>query len=210
MITEISRYSSELKKNFYFVRHAQSEANVLLTGGGDSNLTNLGIQQAKDAGIELRTCFNSTRVLPKALIHTGFNRTIQTLQEISGVLETNIKHDEMSEFRERELGTYEGKGLNEILLAPELKGLFEKFGQSCVWFLESKEQGVEPLLTMFNRILGVIKSLQVMYGDAPVVAVGHAGSMKVVRKIYEDGNSDNLANYLSGFVPKNCEVYKLG
>ena len=211
MITEIeNRQGSELKENFYFIRHAQSEANVQMTGGGDPKLTALGEGQATLVGIELKEHFTLSEKKPVALIHTGFERTRQTLEIISRLNKSEITPIEMVDFRERYLGVYEEQPLDKILGAPELAGLYETYGPSCVWFLKSENKGVEPLSLVYERIEKGILVLQQRFGDLPVLLVGHAGTMKIVRKIYESGNSDNLASYLAGFVPKNCEIYKLG
>ena len=211
MITEIeSRREGPLKKNFYFIRHAVSVANVQLTGGGDPDLTVLGEQQAVTAGLELGQHFSLRGEEPAILIHTGLERTRRTLEIISDVLDNKLTPVEIVGFRERHLGVYEGKPLNDILQAPELGGLFGKYGASCVWFLKSEDRGVEPLSRMYSRIEETIVFLQTKYNDLPIIVVGHAGSMKLARRIYESGSRDGLANYLASFVPENCEIYKLG
>jgi len=211
MITEIeNRQERSLKRNFYFVRHAQSQANVQLIGGGDPSLTILGEKQAETTGLELGQYFSLRDEQPAVLIHTGFERTRRTLEIISGILGSKLTPIEMVDFRERLLGAFEEKSLSDILQASELRGLYEKYGPSCVWFLKSEDKGVEPLSEMYTRTEKAIVFLQTEYGDSPVIVVGHAGSMKMARRIYEFGSRDDLANYLAGFVPENCEIYKLG
>ncbi|KKP47526.1 MAG: hypothetical protein UR39_C0004G0004 [Candidatus Woesebacteria bacterium GW2011_GWA1_33_30] len=211
MITEIeNRRGQELKKNLYFIRHGQSEANITLTGGGDPSLTKSGVEQAIVTGNELKQHFDSMGCAPVAFIHTGTIRSMQTLEKISEFFGSDLTHIKMADFQERGLGEYEKKDLENILKVPELAGLYEKFGPSCVWFLKSEDKGIELLSAMYERIKKGVLDLRIKYESLPIIVIGHAGSMKIARRIYESDNAENLADYLASFVPNNCEIYKLG
>ncbi len=209
MITEIeNRYGGSLPKSLYFVRHGQSVANANQTAGGDLGLTELGKKQAREAGVELRTHLDSE--VPMAFVHTGLARSQMTLEIIADVVGNKIPFIEHSGFRERHMGNYEGMPLSEAFKIPEIKSLHEVHGREFTSFLESKENKVEPLIEMYGRIATGITALLGEYKDGTVVVVGHAGSMKIVRSIYEQATVDNLRSYLAKISVKNCEIYKFG
>ena len=197
------------KKNLYVVRHGQSVANVSGRLERDPGLTDEGRNQSVFAGRELRNFLGSRN--PAAIVHTGLERTSETAAIMKSAGGFGAPLIEMPEFREREMGIYEQVDFAELLKGnPKMQLLYERYGSSCVWFYEDNENdGVEALGAMKTRVLRGIEKLHFGFGDEPVVIVGHAGSIKILRFLYEKPNL-GLAQYLSSYVPKNGEITGLG
>lgn len=200
----------ENRPNLYLVRHAESMQNVNQNLDRDSSLSDLGKQQADEAGSTLRTIFGEQH--PEAIIHTGLRRTIDTAQAIKAAGNFRSPLVEMAEFREREMGTYDQIGFSQLIQRnPHMGPLYKQYGGSCVWFFEgSLGEGVEPLSQMKDRISLGLRQIHERYGDKPVAVIGHAGSVKIIRYLYEEDPEVDLAKYLCSYVPKNCEIYQLG
>lgn len=194
-----------LKSNLYLIRHGESTANAsgdLLT---DPDLTPAGYVQADSSGVLLRAQFVNTE--PVAIIHTGLTRTIATASRIRIAGNFIAPLIEMPEFRERQMGIYDQMPFSTLLTRnPRLQEFYEQYGTSCIWFFDGNgEDGVEPLFAMQERINGALNELSNKYGNDPVVVIGHSGSIKITRMIYEGTNLD-IRIYLSSYIPSNGEI----
>ncbi len=198
-----------LKANVYLVRHGQTVANTSGDLLSDPELTLQGRVEAQTAGERLRRIFGLME--PAAIVHTGLLRTIQTAEIIREAGKFTAPLVEMPEFRERGMGIYDQVSFSQFLENNhDLQPFYDQYGTSCVWFLKGNQlDGVEPLVTMQRRIMSGLSHLQSLYRDKPVVIIGHAGSVKMLRMAYE-GNGTDAATYMSSYVPKNCEIYSLG
>jgi len=193
-----------LPKNIYFVRHGQTTANV--NGQLDKNpqLTALGASQALEVGVVLE------QIHPVAIIHTGLDRTRETAQLLAIGGNLDLPLVEMREFREREMGIYDGTGSLEALREqPGMEELFEKYGGSFVWFAGGNaEDHVEQLQDMRQRLIDGLRLIQKRYGSSPVIVVAHEGSIKMTELIYQGINQEmelKLATRRIG----NCEVLNM-
>lgn len=201
--------TSETMPNLYLVRHAESLQNVNQNLDRDSSLTKIGHRQAVEAGITLRSIFNNRQ--PGAIIHTGLTRTIDTAQAIKTAGEFDTPLVEIPEFREREMGIYDHMEFSELVQRnPYMESLYQQYGGSCVWFFDgSPGEGVEPLTKMKSRIIKGLRTICNSYVNQLVVVVAHAGSVKIIKMLYEMPSGINLPEYLSSYVPKNGEIYKM-
>jgi probable phosphoglycerate mutase len=100
--------------HFYFIRHAQTEANLaqIMCGGGvDTPLTPLGIEQAHKA----QDIFLSHHITTpaEAIIHSDMKRTRKTAQ----IINQNIHLPTFSDpnIKEHIVGDWEGKSWTDIL-----------------------------------------------------------------------------------------------
>ncbi|MFT6084756.1 MAG: putative phosphoglycerate mutase [Alphaproteobacteria bacterium] len=94
--------------NFYFIRHAQTEANfaqIMCGGGVDTPLTALGIEQAHKAQEILHTHHEKTPI--HVLINSDMQRTRKTSAILNEVLNLPIIKD--SSLKEHVVGDWEGK-----------------------------------------------------------------------------------------------------
>jgi probable phosphoglycerate mutase len=95
-------------QNIYFIRHGESEANQkhICAGHTDVELTALGIQQAKQAGLELQ----DSGLHIDLLISSPLKRALNTAKEIAKII--NYPEDKIvirKEAIERYRGNFEGK-----------------------------------------------------------------------------------------------------
>ncbi|MDO8503939.1 MAG: histidine phosphatase family protein [bacterium] len=199
----------ENRPSLYLVRHAESLQNVNQKLDRDSSLSETGQRQAIGAGISLRLMIVGRR--PEAIIHTGLRRTLDTAKLIKANGEFEASLVEMPEFREREMGIYDRMEFLELIRRnPHMDTLYQRYKSSCVWFFDGAPgEGVEPLDEMKARIIGGLHTIYDRYSNKPVVAVAHAGSVKMIRMLYEIPSGTNIAEYLSSYVPKNCQIYRL-
>lgn len=163
--------------SLFFVRHGQSEANAhnLVDGQGDSLLTDLGVQEAHEAG--LLAAENGQHF--DAIICSTQKRAMETARIIAGHI--NFPFDEIvykDELRERGCGNFE-KGPSDIYYeTPEEVAI--------------KEHGVESLDSLYERIKKVIDWVKETYPNKDVLLVGHNGSGKMLRIVAEGRDADEL------------------
>lgn len=197
------------RPNLILVRHGQSVGNVEGSIVEDPVLTPLGRQQADNAGRALRETLSAA---PTAIVHTGLSRSFMTAQLLAEAAEfTSVPFVMMTEFRERDMGSYNGRSFEEFLEEnPEMIPYYEQYGQSCIWFYPGdQEKGVESLASMEHRVTEGLSTLVTRFGDQPVLVIAHAGSIKVARYQYEQPTLD-LARYMCSYVPGNGEIYIQG
>lgn len=197
----------ENNPNFYLVRHAESMQNVNQNLDRDSSLSELGKKQAVEAGFQLKEILAGRQLA--VIVHTGLRRTLDTAQAIkkSGKISTDLI--EIPEFREREMGIYDQVEFSDLIARnPHMEAHYQKYKESCVWFFDGNPQeGVEPLEEMKVRVVKGLNRIYELYQDKLVLIVAHAGSVKMIRMIYEVSDDTNIADYLSSYIPKNCEIY---
>jgi len=124
-------------KRIYFIRHGESRGNVdkfIYTKTPDNKveITELGHEQAKNAGLELLDLikkvpdFNTANLKIKFFV-SPFTRTIQTYQEISKILkDNNINHVFIEEplVREQEWGYFQKSNFDEVKSERDKVGKF--------------------------------------------------------------------------------------
>lgn len=140
---------------FFFVRHGQSEGNA----GGyiatpDTKLTDLGIEQARTTGLELRN-----KGITK-IVCSPMARAQQTAEVIAAELGIDLKHIEIiEELHERRLGELEG---NPREHEPEWYMTTEVVAPDA----ETRDETIE-------RLQICIKKLATLAEDETLLAVGH-------------------------------------
>lgn len=201
--------SLENKPNLYLVRHAESMQNVNQNLDRDSSLSELGKKQAAETGVKLRSLLGVGQL--GAIIHTGLTRTIDTAKAIKAAGRFYSPLVKIPEFKEREMGIYDQMDFSELVRRnPSVEPFYQQYRGSCVWFFNGLPgEGVELLEEMKSRISRGLDNLYERYKDTPLIVVGHAGSVKMIRMLYEMPDDTNLPEYLSSYVPGNCDIYKL-
>ena len=100
-------------KSFYFIRHAQSEANkagIICGGGVDTPLSQEGIKQAEQARENLANI--NLPIIPDVMVHSGLSRTRHTAEIINQSL--NLPMVEESTIKEHYVGQWEGCDWSEV------------------------------------------------------------------------------------------------
>lgn len=156
----------------YIVRHGQTDYNLkgLLQGVSDINLNEEGIRQAKKLGEE----FKDKNI--DLIISSPLKRAIETAHYLN--LNCPIFLDDR--VIERKLGSYEGKP----------RSLYD-YDKYMNYNLNSKDNGVEGLQQLLERVTKFLNYLKINYKDSKIVVVTHGAVMKVIPyyfdKIPEDG-----------------------
>jgi broad specificity phosphatase PhoE len=138
----------------YFLRHGESEANVrgVFAGQKDNaELSNLGIEQARKAGEELKP-LGIQRIVASGLKRT--NRTAHEVAIVIGFDETKIELDDR--ILEYDMGALTSTPLREVT-SQEL----------------TSADGAEDAIAFKNRILSFLRQ----YKDSPeiILVVSHGG-----------------------------------
>jgi broad specificity phosphatase PhoE len=144
---------------FFFVRHGETigNTNSLCQGHIDFPLTQKGEAQALEAA-ELLSGLGIARVATSPL-----GRARMTAQVIAG----SLGIEEVGEYPaliERGWGELEGKR-NSLMFAQE------ELERSASWTGKYDYSGIEPKSELLARIVAVMD--EVLYGEIPVVIVGH-------------------------------------
>lgn len=156
----------------YFVRHGQSEANLLRefsNRGLKHPLTELGRQQAHELAEALRGA-NVARIYTSPL-----QRALQTAQILSQ--ELGVPYEETDGLREYDTGVLEGRSDQA---GWDIYVQVEEAWRRGEW--EQRIQGGESVLDMRARFDPLIRSILREYADTPagLVLVGHGGLYRSV------------------------------
>ena len=169
-------------KNFYMIRHGETEANASRTMAGsiDSPLTQRGRDQAKEAG-RLITAMN---LIPAAIFHSSLSRARDTALIINETLNINLHED--ADLREIHAGEWEGlpyEHCEELL---------------TTWPIIPEAEKPEEFFERVKR--GKIGALN-RYDD-PILIVCHGGVMRAFGALYGLNTPGNFANaHLYEFKP---------
>ncbi|MAI63004.1 MAG: hypothetical protein CBB87_11105 [Micavibrio sp. TMED27] len=171
-------------KQFYMLRHGQTEANKarILAGDTESALTELGREQARNA----RKIIENLEVKPAAIFHSHLSRARDTASIINENLKLPMHEDR--DLGEKHAGILEG--------APYEKCLREFNDWVDI-------EGGETAEEFFTRIKRAKANAISQYND-PVLIVCHGGVMRGFGMIYNfnvPGKFDNA--HLHEFTPKH-------
>ncbi|MFP4314100.1 MAG: histidine phosphatase family protein [Alphaproteobacteria bacterium] len=150
-------------KQFYMIRHGQTEANAkqIMAGWTDSPLTDLGRKQAR----AVHNIVEHLTIKPKAIIHSHLSRARETAEIINEVLKLELYED--PDLAEMNAGDMEGQPY-EIA-----RPLFEG------WPVIPNAEHPQDFFDRIKR--GKIKALE---KDGPVLIVCHGGVMRAFGEIY--------------------------
>ena len=171
----------------YFVRHGQTYDNANKILQGDGPLNELGVSQAKNAGILLKDikfdiCFCSPML-----------RTRQTLDQII-VYHENLKVIYDERLIERKYGDVVGRKYDTVVNLDKR------------WYASTKyENNIETIDEIYDRVASFYDDIKEEYKDKTVLIVSHSGVGRVTNA-YFNGKPNN-GDY-TGFKVKNAEVVK--
>lgn len=167
----------------FFIRHGETEANVsgILTGTLETDLTDKGIESAKELAAQLTEDFDYYYCSP-------LKRTHQTLFAIKG----NVDFTQDSRLIEVSSGLWQGKYKSEL---PKAEYQLYKSG-----LLDPP--GGEKLQDVDKRIKSFLKDMFENYKeDDKILIVTHNAFMRNLKRLFID--NDN------GLEPKNLEIFEV-
>jgi broad specificity phosphatase PhoE len=186
----------------HFVRHAETPNNAhgKVNGGGtDSDITEVGKGQAKSRGEDFR--MNGKKF--DVIVTTPLRRTRQTAEIIAGEIGFDGVWEEIADFSEQNMGSYEGRTHAEI--ENEWK---EKTGSSEGWFEAYRNNETEPYAKFAERVLVSLEVIRKQYKGKKILIVAHGGTGRVIRgHMLGMDMRDNMLNQDSRLA--NCETFPI-
>ena len=172
-------------KSIYFVRHGQSEWNVLnkICGKTDVPLTEKGFEQAK----ETANIIIGSKIKIDEIRYSPLLRAKDTALEISKII--GIPAYEEPRLKEQNFGKWEG-------VSPRSH---EGFQAAKREFINSYEGG-ESMFKMAQRIYNLLDDLN--KDNKTYLLVAHNGIARVVKSYFEDMSNEEYAAY----GVKNCSI----
>ncbi|MFH5835772.1 histidine phosphatase family protein [Proteiniclasticum sp. C24MP] len=179
-----------------FVRHGESEANVLelMYGSSDYRLTENGKEQARKAG----KMIEKMGFTPDALFVSSLSRTHETLENMGYSLSNAISDQRLDE---RHLGDLEG--VEYHMLHKENPDLFVEWNED---WLHYKPGGGESHFAFEKRVASFLKDLQEKYTNGErILVVCHGGTMKTIFSHVFMHGADSFFN----IEIYNCSIMRL-
>lgn len=158
------------KLTILILRHGQTDANAngSIQGHLPTPLNELGRRQAKLLAERL----SSLEAAPNVLISSDLVRAIQTAEPIAAACNLKIQSD--AAWRERYLGSFQGKTV----------------GERGIWLAatgHSDTPGAEPLDDMLGRVRRALLGLPESYPQARVIAVmTHGGPCRMIQRLFAE------------------------
>jgi len=174
----------------YFVRHGQSEANVILKNNGilcfdkhyNTPLTDLGKKQAKETAQILK----NKKI--DIIITSELDRAIKTAEIINE--NKKIPMVQLNDLNERKDCR---KGI---------EGVDDEWHKSYD-FEYTTPEGIEDIKDFKDRVVKGIEYILEKYGDKNILIVAHGGVSHVFRRYFSNGTWEGNIRIKS---MKNCEV----
>ena len=175
----------------YVVRHGESESNLQGKYGGhyDTPLTPKGLGQAKQLAEKLNE-INFEIMITSSLI-----RARQTAQIVNEVF--NVPLVVSDEFKERNMGVYEGLTQEEI--TEKYPNLWER---KCTRQWNDAPTNGETYQQFDERITKALLNLEKEYPEKSVLLVTHGFVSRIINRYYKNLSFDEMHD----FDLKNCEI----
>lgn len=173
-------------KKVYFTRHGQTIWNVenKICGATDIALTNLGHQQAVDAGKRLKAAgYPIDEILYSPLI-----RAAETARHISEELKVPLRME--PRLKEQNFGRYESTPRNGT-----------EFGIAKTHFIDHFGGG-ESMLQMAQRIYNLLDDIKKDPDNKTYLLVAHNGIARIIQSYFYDMTNEEFA----AFGIDNCAV----
>ena len=182
-------------KTLYFTRHGQTVWNVenKICGATDSELTELGRQQARELGERLKQAIaerDGERIQIDEILYSPLVRARDTALIISDM--TGIPARQEIRLIEQNFGKWEGTPRN----GEDFKVAKRSFVDSYV--------GGESMLRLASRIYALLDEIRQEPGEKTYLLVAHNGIARMVESYFRDMTNEEYAAY--GI--RNCELVK--
>lgn len=172
----------------YVMRHGQTDWNVAgkVQGCTDIELNKNGVKQAQKA----REKFNQCDI--DVILCSPLKRTKKTAEIVNQDKQVPVIFEER--LKERNFGDLEGK-------YPEKYR--QKFINAWNYLLNAKEDNIEPVVNLCDKVWGFLDEVKEKYQDKNVMLVTH-GAISHVILAYFEGISEDGSLRMSGM--ENCEI----
>ncbi|MDK2858079.1 MAG: hypothetical protein PWQ29_1496 [Verrucomicrobiota bacterium] len=179
-------------KTLYFIRHAQSEANLqdILASRQNFPLTEKGRQDAREIAAEFKTIASVDRIVSSPLL-----RARQTAEPFAAAFGLSIETDDR--LIEQDLGVFAGKTYAEAEKDPDYMSDRTKRWN---WVPSG---GGESYKMIADRLKPFFQSLETRSGER-ILFVTHAVTMRLIRATLEQ----TLPDYPKE-IAKNGEIWKV-
>ena len=179
-------------KTIYFIRHAQSEANLkdILASRQDFPRTQKGRQEAAVIASEFKDIAQLDRIFCSPL-----TRAQQTAQPIAEAFGLDVEIDER--LTEQDLGVFSGMTYAELDDRPDY---MHEHSKRWKWIPEGGGESYEMIA---NRLEPLFQSLEFLEGDCSLF-VTHAVTLRMVKAILEQ----TLPDYPRK-IAKNGEIWQV-
>ena len=180
---------SDWIRNLYLVRHGQTYYNLENRIGGDSELTERGIQQAKD----LAEHFKNTD------IHYVFTSTKKRSLAIAEELKRQnpvVEVVPFEDFDEIDSGDFDSITYDELRL--NYPGLYETRSKDKYNFTYPNGESYRTLRTRVQE--GLKKALFLSGGAEKIMIIGHRGVNRIILSLFEFRNMEDVP-YI--YIPQN-------
>ncbi len=172
----------------FVIRHGETDWNRLrlLQGVHDTDLTELGVEQAKEAAKALKdTPFDAAFVSP-------LKRTRMTAAILLEGRDVPVFYDDR--FRERKFGEAEGKKIDELDLS-----------DNWTFGVKPKYEGMESPEEFLARVSAGLDDIYAAYPDGRVLLVTHGGTSVAVGRYFLGPPSRRGEYYLQNCVVREYE-----
>jgi len=181
----------------YVVRHGESVFNLQnrYAGSTDCPLTPKGIEQAEELSQKLSEL---SEINFDIIIASPLLRARKTAEIINENL--NLPLILSDEFKERDLGVYEG------LIRDEAKEKYpDLWAKDCLRQLDDAPTDGETIRQLDKRVIQALLKLEQEYPEKSVLLVTHGGVAMTINRYYNNLSFDEM---YSGFRLGNCEIVK--
>lgn len=173
----------------YFVRHGQTVWNVenKICGATDSPLTELGHEQARETGRNLKNMLDRGEIHIDQILTSPLSRARDTAEEISKI--TGLPLAVEPRLIEQNFGKWEGTPRNGLDFMKAKESFSDHF------------DGGESMLQVAQRIYNLIDELKGK-PDQTFLLVAHNGIARIVESYFRDLTNQEFA----AFGIKNAEI----
>ncbi|MGR6981563.1 histidine phosphatase family protein [Testudinibacter sp. P27/CKL/0425] len=163
--------------NLYFIRHGRTEWNEagLLQGGGDSPLTEAGINGAKATAVALKT------VDFAAAYSSQLKRAVDTATLIIG--ERTIPHFQLAGLNEQFFGVWEGQVIAELRRLDE----FQIMSTRPADYLAQSNQG-ETYQALHQRTWQALQQIIEQHSQGNILIVSHGHTLRLLLHVLNGGD----------------------
>jgi len=178
----------------FLIRHAEAQKNIEKRhGGGNQNLTETGVLQAKTIGQFLLNKYINDSV-ELHIVHQPEERCKNTAYIIGSIVKSKLIEE--PDFRGIGLGKRAGlseQELNEV--NPELSKALEKWAAGGPFDIPSSKGG-EPMEDFAERIYrGICNQINRLEPSDPIALIGTTSSLTMINHLLETDGEFNRNNY---------------
>jgi broad specificity phosphatase PhoE len=179
-------------KTLYFIRHAQSEANLkeVLASRQEFPLTAQGLRDAENIAAEFKVLTSVDRVISSPLI-----RAQQTARPFAAAFGLTVEIDER--LTEQHLGVFSGLTYADLDARPDYR---QDRSKRWTWVPDGGGESYEMIAQRLNPFFQTLEKLK---GDS-ILFVTHAVTMRLIRATLEQ----TLPDYPRE-IAKNGEIWKV-